>query len=110
MVVESKLSDQIWLSFSLALAKPNKIGRNRGYLRFDKGRAYLSICSIQHGFNNAQYFKISQEMCGWITISTVNQEKEDTLRASENIRFIIQVLVANGSQILNTKYSQIQDN
>jgi hypothetical protein len=25
VVVESKLSDQLWLSFSLALAKPNKI-------------------------------------------------------------------------------------
>ena len=26
VVVESKLSDQLWLSFSLALAKPNNIG------------------------------------------------------------------------------------
>ena len=27
LVVESKLSDQLWLSFSLALAKPNKKAR-----------------------------------------------------------------------------------
>ena len=27
--LESKLSDQLWLSFSLALAKPNKIGKGR---------------------------------------------------------------------------------
>jgi hypothetical protein len=32
-VLESKLSDQLWLSFSLALAKPNKIFKNKKMLR-----------------------------------------------------------------------------
>ena len=52
VVVESKSSDQLWPSFSLALAKPNNkscdlIGRNIPVITFNLGDLSLKNTSVQ---------------------------------------------------------------
>ena len=61
VVLESKLSDQLWLSSSLALAKPNKIG--------DIAKHIVANTKANKGMNDrlkCPYFKLWPKICAQI--------------------------------------------